>query len=185
MNRNSSVSQSQWPHDLQHELFSPAWTLGLGFESYLRHGCLFLFCLCSVIAAALRRAGHPSKKSHRLCIGLRKWLSGQGPKKGCRAIDEWLNDWLTEWMNSPIGIATRWTVGFRFPARARDFSLPHCLQTGSGSHPCSYTMFTRGISREVKRPGREADPSPSSAEVKNGEAIRASPLSHMFLGCDA
>jgi hypothetical protein len=32
----------------------------------------------------------------------------------------------------------------RFPARARNFSLHHRVQTGSGSHPSSYPMGTRG-----------------------------------------
>jgi hypothetical protein len=55
--------------------------------------------------------------------------------------------------------------GFRFPAGAGNFSLLHCLQTGSGAHPASYPMGTRA---GVKMPGREADHSPPySAEVKN------------------
>jgi hypothetical protein len=33
----------------------------------------------------MRRADPPSKEAYRLCIGLRIWKSGQGPK-GCRAI---------------------------------------------------------------------------------------------------
>jgi hypothetical protein len=57
--------------------------------------------------------------------------------------------------------------GFRFPAGAGNFSLHHRLQNGSGAHPASYPMGTRGLSLGVKRPGREADHSPpSSAEVK-------------------
>jgi hypothetical protein len=55
----------------------------------------------------------------------------------------------------------------RFPAGAGNFSLHHRLQNGSGAHPVSYTMGTRGSFPGVKRPGREADHSPpSSAEVK-------------------
>jgi preprotein translocase subunit SecG len=34
------------------------------------------------------------------------------------------------------------------------------IQTGSGAHPASYPMGTRGSFPEVKRPGREADHSP-------------------------
>jgi hypothetical protein len=33
---------------------------------------------------------------------------------------------------------------FRFPAGARNFSLHHCVQNGSGVHPASYPMGTRG-----------------------------------------
>jgi hypothetical protein len=44
----------------------------------------------------------------------------------------------------------------------------HRVQTGSGTHPASYPMGTRGSFPGVKRPGREADHSPlSSAEIKN------------------
>jgi hypothetical protein len=40
-------------------------------------------------------------------------------------------------------------------------------QNGSGAHPASYPMGIRGSFPGVKRPGREADHSPtSSAEVK-------------------
>jgi hypothetical protein len=75
----------------------------------------------------------------------------------------------------PMGYG--WTVGFRFPAGARDFSLLHSVQTESVAHPASYPVGTGGGGRfhGVKHPGREADhSSPSRAEVKNGGAI--SPL---------
>jgi hypothetical protein len=52
---------------------------------------------------------------------------------------------------------------FRFPAGAGNFSLHHRFQNGSGSHPASYPMGTRGSFLGVKRP--ELSP-PSSAEVK-------------------
>jgi hypothetical protein len=32
----------------------------------------------------------------------------------------------------------------RFPAGAGNFSLRHCFQNGSGAHPASYPMGTRG-----------------------------------------
>jgi hypothetical protein len=83
-------------------------------------------------------------------------------------------------MNGPVSIATRWTVGFRFQAWARDFSLLHYVQIASGSHPSYYTL---ALSREVKRSGREANPSPLSDEVKVGEAIP--PLSLTFSWRDA
>jgi hypothetical protein len=42
-----------------------------------------------------------------------------------------------------------------------------CVQNGSGAHPASYPMSTRGSFPGVNRPGHEADRSPpSSAEVK-------------------
>jgi hypothetical protein len=39
----------------------------------------------------------------------------------------------------------------RFPAQARDFSSNLCVQTGSGAHPASCTMGTRGSVSGVKR----------------------------------
>jgi hypothetical protein len=44
----------------------------------------------------------------------------------------------------PAGIATGWTVGDRFPAGERDFSLLHSVQTGSGNHLASYPMGAGG-----------------------------------------
>jgi hypothetical protein len=56
----------------------------------------------------------------------------------------------------------------RIPAGAGNFSLHHRVQNGSGAHPVSYPMGTRGFSLGVKRQGHESDHSPpSSAEVKN------------------
>jgi hypothetical protein len=50
---------------------------------------------------------------------------------------------------------------------SRNFPLHHRVQNGSGAHPASYPIGTRGSFLGVKRPGREADHSPpSSAEVK-------------------
>jgi len=40
------------------------------------------------------------------------------------------------------------------------------VMNGSGAHPASYPMGTRGSFLGVKRPGSEADHSPSSAKVK-------------------
>jgi hypothetical protein len=55
----------------------------------------------------------------------------------------------------------------RFPTGTGNFSLHHRVQNGSGSHPASYPMGTRGLSLGVKRPEREADHSPTSiTEVK-------------------
>jgi hypothetical protein len=54
--------------------------------------------------------------------------------------------------------------------RARDIFLRHRVQTGSEASPLphSYSMGTGGFFPGIKRPGREADYSPSSnAEFKN------------------
>jgi len=40
--------------------------------------------------------------------------------------------------------ATGWTTGVRFPAGAGIFSFLHRVQSGSGAHPASYSMCTRG-----------------------------------------
>jgi hypothetical protein len=84
------VCRSQWPRRLRHELSSPAQTLGSWVRILLDHGCLYAFILSvlsCLLIAALRRADPPSKDSYRLCKRLRNWKSGQGPTKGCRAID--------------------------------------------------------------------------------------------------
>jgi hypothetical protein len=54
-----------------------------GMDVYLR-----LFCVRVVlcIGNGLERADTPSKKSYRLCIGLRNWKAVKA-HKGCRAID--------------------------------------------------------------------------------------------------
>jgi hypothetical protein len=87
-----------------------------------------------------------------------------------RAMDE-----LTfrhSWTNGSVGIALGYGLDdrgstVRFPVGTGDFFLHHRLQNGSGAHPASYPMGTRGSSLGIKRPEREADHSPpSSAEVK-------------------
>jgi hypothetical protein len=61
-------------------------------------------------------------------------------------------------------LPTDWTTGIRSPIEAEDFSSSLYVQTGSGAHPASRQMGTRGKAR----PGRDADHSPpSSAEVEN------------------
>jgi hypothetical protein len=37
-----------------------------------------------------------------------------------------------------------WGSGVRFPVGAVNFSLYHCVQNGSGAHPASSPMVTRG-----------------------------------------
>jgi hypothetical protein len=65
-----------------------------------------------------------------------------------------------------------WTIGARFPAGARYFSLLYYVQTGSGVHPASYSMSTGGSFAR-----RKADNSiPASTEVKSVEAIPPFPF---------
>jgi hypothetical protein len=70
----------------------------------------------------------------------------------------------------------------RFPAEARNVSLLHKVETGSGAHPASYAIGTGGCFPGVKRQQREADYSPLSiAEVKNNGTIP--PLLHTSPWC--
>jgi hypothetical protein len=65
-------------------------------------------------------------------------------------------------------LTTDWTAGVQSLTEVEDFSSSLCVQTGSGAHPSSYTMGTRGSFPGGKaRPGCDADHSPpSSAKVK-------------------
>jgi hypothetical protein len=48
---------------------------------------LIPFCVVLCVRRGLMTGwSPPSKESYRLCIGSRNWKSGQGPRKGCRAI---------------------------------------------------------------------------------------------------
>jgi hypothetical protein len=69
---------------------------------------------------------------------------------------------------SDYGLDDR-AIGVRSPAGAKDFSPILCVQTGSGTHPASCTMGTRGpFSGGKAQPGRDAHHAPpSSAEVEN------------------
>jgi hypothetical protein len=84
-------SWSQWSCGLRHESFSPAETLGSWVRIPLKvwiSVCVYsVYVLFFLYVAALQWADTPSKESYRLCIGLRNWKSGLGPK-GYRAI-EW------------------------------------------------------------------------------------------------
>jgi hypothetical protein len=64
----------------------------------------------------------------------------------------------------------------------RNFSLHHRVQTGSGAHPASYPMGTRGSFPGVKLPEHEADHSPpSSAEVKRMSGAMPPLLQYAFM----
>jgi hypothetical protein len=72
-------------------------------------------------------------------------------------------------------------IGGSIPVRGWEFFPHHCVQTASGAHPASYPMGTRDLYLGVKRPGREADHSPSSiAEVKNAWSYTSAP-SYAFM----
>jgi hypothetical protein len=71
-----------------------------------------------------------------------------------------------------------WTAGVRFSAGAKELSLLHSIQTGSGAHPASYPMGTGGFFPGLKQPGCEYHHAPPcSADVMNGGAIP--PLPHI------
>jgi hypothetical protein len=64
----------------------------------------------------------------------------------------------------------------RFLAGARNFSLQHRAQNGSGAHQPPIQWAPGALSLGVKRPRREADhPPPSSAEVKNAWSYTSTP----------
>jgi hypothetical protein len=90
----------------------------------------------------MRRADPLPKRSYRLCIRLGNWKSGQGPTKGCRAIDDdewWLKMWAW-WMRNEnsisfnfIYIRHNWKFAGSSPNEVELFSLPN---------PSSRTMAT-------------------------------------------
>jgi hypothetical protein len=84
------------------------------------------------------------------------------------------NDWLhakRESWDSVVGVATGYGlddrgVGVRVPVGSRIFSSPRRPDRLWG-HPASYQMGIRDSSPGIKRPGREANHSPTAdAEVK-------------------
>jgi hypothetical protein len=80
--------------------------------------------------------------------------------------------------------AARWMADVRFPVGARNCSLLHSFQTGSGAHLASYITGTGELFHAgVKRSGREAENSPPpSAEVKNDGAMPPLPLTASWRG---
>jgi hypothetical protein len=69
---------------------------------------------------------------------------------------------------SDYGLDDR-AIEVRSPERRKDFSSSLCVQTGSGAHPGSCIVRTRGTFPGAKaRPGHDSDhSSPSCAEVEN------------------
>jgi hypothetical protein len=105
--------RSQWPRGLRHEPSTPARTLGswvrIPLKAWMSVCFYSVFMLFCVQVAALRRAYPPSKESYRLCIGLRNWKSGQGPK-GCRAIDREILKWIQFKSTSVFSTVIRYSV---------------------------------------------------------------------------
>jgi hypothetical protein len=65
---------------------------------------------------------------------------------------------MDESRNSSVGIGTGYGLdarmfGILFPAEAGNFSPRHHIQIGSGAHPTSYPMGTRGSSPGDKAAG--------------------------------
>jgi hypothetical protein len=91
--------------------------------------------------------------------------------------------------DSSVGIARGYGLDdrrsrVRVPAGAGNFSLHHRVQIGSGAHPASYPMGTRGSYPGGKAAGREADHSPpSSAEVKNAWSYTSTPQYAFMAWC--
>jgi hypothetical protein len=73
----------------------------------------------------------------------------------------------TGWTNEGSELESQW---------GQEFSFLHVVQTGSGIHPTSYPMGTGGSFPGVKRPGREADHSPTNAQVKKMWIYTSTPL---------
>lgn len=73
------------------------------------------------------------------------------------------------------GQATGWRTGRRLSA-LQNVSLSHKVLTCTTAHPLSCPMFTKVLSLEVKRPGREAHHSPSSSDkVNNAWSFTSAP----------
>jgi len=73
-------------------------------------------------------------------------------------------------------------TGIQFSAGTENFSLYHCIQTGSGAHPISYPVGTSGSCSGggVKQLGHEADHSHlSGTEVKNARFYSSTPPIHL------
>jgi hypothetical protein len=95
-----TVSRSQWPRGLSHEMSSPAWTLGswvtISLQAWM-FVCVYSVFVLSCEVAALRRADHSSKESYQLSISvrLRNFIrKGLGPIWAVSAIG-WMDGYLT------------------------------------------------------------------------------------------
>jgi hypothetical protein len=68
----------------------------------------------------------------------------------CKTYKHILYEYVSRNRDSSVGIATGWTAGVRFLARARDVSLLHSIRTCSEAHPVSNTMGIVGPSSRDK-----------------------------------
>jgi hypothetical protein len=88
----NSVRRSQWSSGLRHELSLLAWTLGswvrISLQAWM-FACLFCVCVVPCVGSGLA-AGGLFKGSNHLCKKITKLKKRPGPKKGCRAIVEWM-----------------------------------------------------------------------------------------------
>jgi hypothetical protein len=79
---------------------------------------------------------------------------------------------MKEILDSSVGIALGyglddWGSRVRLPAGAGNFSLHHRVQNGSGAHPASYPVGTRGFFPGGKASGAWSWPlNPSSVKAK-------------------
>jgi hypothetical protein len=88
-------------------------------------------------------------------------------------VSLYLETGTAQWYSARLW--ARWSA-FRVPAGAGNFSLHHRIQTGSGTHPASYPMGTRGSLPDGKAVGVWNWPlTPSSAEVKNTWSYTSTP----------
>jgi hypothetical protein len=79
--------------------------------------CVYsVFVLFCVWVAALRRTDHTSKECKKR---LRNWRKGQGPTKGCRAIDEWMNEWIKQGVTIEYGLSVMFYALIRFRSKFR------------------------------------------------------------------
>jgi hypothetical protein len=60
----------------------------------------------------------------------------------CRALSVYIWAGIAQWYSG--GLRTGWSE-VRIPAGVGNFSLHHRVQTGSGAHPASYPVGTRGF----------------------------------------
>jgi hypothetical protein len=67
---------------------------------------------------------------------------------GGHCYSQWYSDGEKSWDSSVVIVTDYrlddWMIEVQIPVGAGNFSFWHCVQTGSGAHPASYPMGTRG-----------------------------------------
>jgi hypothetical protein len=120
-----------------------------------------------------------SKKFSRILWRRPRPKLGCGAKERRRRRKVRVGTGIAQWYSA--GLRAGWS-GVRVPIVGGNLSLHPRAQTGSGTHPASYTMGTRGSfpGGEVER---EADHSPpSSVEIKNAWSYTSTPK-YAFKAC--